>query len=159
MHLIKRLIGSSLEQVRYLLSYYSPFHYPTLSPFTQAPPHFKCCFLSFCVCVCSLYSSEDDEEETEMYEHDYDGSLPKAGKRQLGKTRWTREEVRTRTPTPATTTQNCSHGKSKGYMLKAQQKCTLSFFFQDEKLKKLVEHHGAEDWKVIANLLSVSSDS
>lgn len=55
-----------------------------------------------------------------MYEHDYDGSLPKAGKRQLGKTRWTREE--------------------------------------DEKLKKLVEHHGAEDWKVIANLLSNRTD-
>ncbi|KAL3979840.1 acetoacetyl-CoA synthetase [Sarotherodon galilaeus] len=68
----------------------------------------------------SLYSSEDDEEETEMYEHDYDGSLPKPGKRQLGKTRWTREE--------------------------------------DEKLKKLVEHHGAEDWKVIASLLTNRTD-
>lgn len=30
-----------------------------------------------------------------MYEHDYDGSLAKAGKRHLGKTRWTREEVHT----------------------------------------------------------------
>lgn len=28
-----------------------------------------------------------------MYDHDYDGLLPKTGKRHLGKTRWTREEV------------------------------------------------------------------
>uniref|UniRef100_A0A8C5WJS3 Transcriptional activator Myb n=1 Tax=Leptobrachium leishanense TaxID=445787 RepID=A0A8C5WJS3_9ANUR len=39
----------------------------------------------------SIYSSEDDDEEIEMYEHDYDGLLSK-GKRHLGKTRWTREE-------------------------------------------------------------------
>lgn len=32
-----------------------------------------------------------------MYEHDYDGSLAKTGKRHLGKTRWTREEVHTDT--------------------------------------------------------------
>ncbi|XP_042359927.1 transcriptional activator Myb isoform X2 [Plectropomus leopardus] len=68
----------------------------------------------------SVYSSEEDEEETEMYEHDYDGSLAKAGKRHLGKTRWTREE--------------------------------------DEKLKKLVEVHGSEDWKVIASLLTNRTD-
>ncbi|KAF1376536.1 hypothetical protein PFLUV_G00212500 [Perca fluviatilis] len=68
----------------------------------------------------SVYSSEEDEEETEMYEHDYDGSLAKAGKRHLGKTRWTREE--------------------------------------DEKLKKLVELHGSEDWKVIASLLTNRTD-
>ncbi|XP_028253653.1 transcriptional activator Myb isoform X2 [Parambassis ranga] len=68
----------------------------------------------------SVYSSEEDEEETEMYEHDYDGSLAKAGKRHLGKTRWTREE--------------------------------------DEKLKKLVEHHGSEDWKLIASLLTNRTD-
>ncbi|XP_032399363.1 transcriptional activator Myb isoform X5 [Etheostoma spectabile] len=68
----------------------------------------------------SVYSSEEDEEETEMYEHDYDGSLAKAGKRHLGKTRWTREE--------------------------------------DEKLKKLVELHGSEDWKLIASLLTNRTD-
>lgn len=45
--------------------------------------------------VGSVYSSEEDEEENEMYEHDYDGALAKAGKRHLGKTRWTREEVHT----------------------------------------------------------------
>ncbi|MGH0146306.1 UNVERIFIED_CONTAM: hypothetical protein FKN15_030052, partial [Acipenser sinensis] len=62
---------------------------------------------------CSVYSSDEDEEEIEMYDHDYDGPVPKSGKRHLGKTRWTREE--------------------------------------DEKLKKLAEHHGTEDWKVIAS--------
>nr|XP_057912702.1 transcriptional activator Myb isoform X2 [Doryrhamphus excisus] len=55
-----------------------------------------------------------------MYDHDYDGTMVKPGKRQLGKTRWTREE--------------------------------------DEKLKKLVELHGSEDWKVIASLLSNRTD-
>ncbi|XP_037541335.1 transcriptional activator Myb [Nematolebias whitei] len=68
----------------------------------------------------SVYSSEEDEEETDMYEHDYDGSVAKTGKRHLGKTRWTREE--------------------------------------DEKLKKLVELHGSEDWKLIASLLSNRTD-
>lgn len=32
-------------------------------------------------------------------------------------------------------------------------------FFQDEKLKKLVELNGSEDWKLIASLLTVSSRS
>ncbi|XP_041106344.1 transcriptional activator Myb-like isoform X7 [Polyodon spathula] len=68
----------------------------------------------------SVYSSDEDEEEIEMYDHDYDGPLPKSGKRHLGKTRWTREE--------------------------------------DEKLKKLVEHHGTEDWKVIASFLPNRTD-
>ncbi|XP_075302788.1 transcriptional activator Myb isoform X7 [Opisthocomus hoazin] len=68
----------------------------------------------------SIYSSDDDEEDIEMYDHDYDGLLPKAGKRHLGKTRWTREE--------------------------------------DEKLKKLVEQNGTEDWKVIANFLPNRTD-
>ncbi|XP_036405588.1 transcriptional activator Myb isoform X3 [Megalops cyprinoides] len=68
----------------------------------------------------SVYSSEEDDDEIEMYDHDYDGSLPKSGKRHLGKTRWTREE--------------------------------------DEKLKKLVEHHGSEDWKVIASFLPNRTD-
>ncbi|XP_070705648.1 transcriptional activator Myb isoform X2 [Pempheris klunzingeri] len=68
----------------------------------------------------SVYSSEEDEEENEMYEHDYDGSMAKTAKRHLGKTRWTREE--------------------------------------DEKLKKLVELHGSEDWKLIASLLTNRTD-
>ncbi|XP_065487745.1 transcriptional activator Myb isoform X7 [Caloenas nicobarica] len=68
----------------------------------------------------SIYSSDDDEDDVEMYDHDYDGLLPKAGKRHLGKTRWTREE--------------------------------------DEKLKKLVEQNGTEDWKVIANFLPNRTD-
>lgn len=49
--------------------------------------------VSPCVSFCSIYSSDDDEEDVEMYDHDYDGLLPKTGKRHLGKTRWTREEV------------------------------------------------------------------
>ncbi|XP_056150887.1 transcriptional activator Myb [Lampris incognitus] len=68
----------------------------------------------------SVYSSEEDDEDIEMYDHDYDGPLAKTGKRNLGKTRWTREE--------------------------------------DEKLKKLVELHGSEDWKVIASLLTNRTD-
>ncbi|XP_057679560.1 transcriptional activator Myb [Corythoichthys intestinalis] len=68
----------------------------------------------------SVYSSEEDEEDAETYDHDYEGSLAKPGKRHLGKTRWTREE--------------------------------------DEKLKKLVELHGSDDWKLIANLLPNRTD-
>ncbi|XP_048387880.1 transcriptional activator Myb isoform X2 [Stegostoma tigrinum] len=67
-----------------------------------------------------LYSSDEEEEEIEMFDHDYDGPQPKSCKRQLSKTRWTREE--------------------------------------DEKLKKLVEQHGTEDWKVIANFLPNRTD-
>ncbi|XP_068933419.1 transcriptional activator Myb isoform X6 [Petaurus breviceps papuanus] len=68
----------------------------------------------------SIYSSDEDEEDIEMYDHDYDGLLPKTGKRHLGKTRWTREE--------------------------------------DEKLKKLVEQNGTDDWKIIANFLPNRTD-
>ncbi|XP_075059290.1 transcriptional activator Myb isoform X5 [Mixophyes fleayi] len=67
----------------------------------------------------SIYSSEEEDDDIEMYEHDYDGLFSK-GKRHLGKTRWTREE--------------------------------------DEKLKKLVEQNGTEDWKVIANFLPNRTD-
>ncbi|XP_073527387.1 transcriptional activator Myb isoform X2 [Phyllobates terribilis] len=67
----------------------------------------------------SIYSSEEEDDDIEMYEHDYDGLLSK-GKRHLGKTRWTREE--------------------------------------DEKLKKLVEQNGTEDWKVIASFLPNRTD-
>uniref|UniRef100_A0A8C6AVB9 Transcriptional activator Myb n=1 Tax=Monodon monoceros TaxID=40151 RepID=A0A8C6AVB9_MONMO len=68
----------------------------------------------------SIYSSDEDDEDIEMCDHDYDGLLPKSGKRHLGKTRWTREE--------------------------------------DEKLKKLVEQNGTDDWKVIANYLPNRTD-
>ncbi|XP_054832591.1 transcriptional activator Myb isoform X2 [Eublepharis macularius] len=40
----------------------------------------------------SIYSSDDEDEDIEVYDHDYDGLLAKGGKRHLGKTRWTREE-------------------------------------------------------------------
>lgn len=46
-----------------------------------------------------------------MYEHDYDGSLAKTGKRHLGKTRWTREEVRTKAP--GGSKQSMEHNKEK----------------------------------------------
>ncbi|ETE67764.1 Transcriptional activator Myb, partial [Ophiophagus hannah] len=68
----------------------------------------------------SIYSSDDEDDDVDLYDHDYDGLLPKGGKRHLGKTRWTREE--------------------------------------DEKLKKLVEQNGTEDWKVIANFLPNRTD-
>ncbi|XP_062871347.1 transcriptional activator Myb [Trichomycterus rosablanca] len=68
----------------------------------------------------SVYSSDEDEDDVEIYDHDYDAPLAKTGKRHLGKTRWTREE--------------------------------------DEKLKRLVEHHGSEDWKVIASFLPNRTD-
>ncbi|KAM9233211.1 transcriptional activator Myb isoform 8-T8 [Dugong dugon] len=68
----------------------------------------------------SIYSSDEDDEDIEMCDHDYDGLLPKSGKRHLGKTRWTREE--------------------------------------DEKLKKLVEQNGTDDWKIIANYLPNRTD-
>lgn len=92
MQSIKRCLGSSLETDQHLLFYYLPFYYLVLLLFMQ-PAFVKFQFLWLCG---SVYSSEEDEEETEMYEHDYDGSLAKAGKRHLGKTRWTREEVHTR---------------------------------------------------------------
>ncbi|KAI5095538.1 transcriptional activator Myb isoform 1 [Silurus meridionalis] len=68
----------------------------------------------------SVYSSDEDEDDVEIYDHDYDAPLAKTGKRHLGKTRWTREE--------------------------------------DEKLKRQVEHHGSEDWKVIASFLPNRTD-
>ncbi|XP_056588632.1 transcriptional activator Myb isoform X1 [Triplophysa dalaica] len=68
----------------------------------------------------SVYSSDEDDDDLEIYDHDYDGAHAKTGKRHLGKTRWTREE--------------------------------------DEKLKRLVELHGSEDWKVIASFLPSRTD-
>uniref|UniRef100_A0A3Q3JLV5 Transcriptional activator Myb n=1 Tax=Monopterus albus TaxID=43700 RepID=A0A3Q3JLV5_MONAL len=73
----------------------------------------------------SVYSSEEDDEETEMYEHDYDGALAKAGKRHLGKTRWTREENRTDV--------QCQH--------------------RWQKVIELVHKYGAKRWSVIAKHL------
>ncbi|EQB78733.1 transcriptional activator Myb [Camelus ferus] len=72
------------------------------------------------VVIIDIYSSDEEDEDIEMCDHDYDGLLPKSGKRHLGKTRWTREE--------------------------------------DEKLKKLVEQNGTDDWKVIANFLPNRTD-
>ncbi|MEE6475745.1 hypothetical protein FKM82_010849 [Ascaphus truei] len=88
----------------------------------DVPCNWIVCRASVQVCslsLCSIYSSEDEDDDIEMYEHDYDGLLSK-GRRHLGKTRWTREE--------------------------------------DEKLKKLVEQNGTEDWKVIASFLPNRTD-
>lgn len=84
--MIRELLGN--RQVLIVLFYYLALFFST-----QPPPILK--NVSFSFSVRSVYSSEEDEEETEMYEHDYDGTLAKAGKRHLGKTRWTREEVHT----------------------------------------------------------------
>ncbi|XP_019382953.1 PREDICTED: transcriptional activator Myb isoform X3 [Gavialis gangeticus] len=101
--------GGSSEDSRALQQHRSPpLPPPGASPRMARRPRY------------SIYSSDDDEEDVEMFDHDYDGLLPKTGKRHLGKTRWTREE--------------------------------------DEKLKKLVEQNGTEDWKVIANFLPNRTD-
>uniref|UniRef100_A0ACB8GBP4 Uncharacterized protein n=1 Tax=Sphaerodactylus townsendi TaxID=933632 RepID=A0ACB8GBP4_9SAUR len=42
--------------------------------------------------IVHIYSSDEEDEDLEVYDHDYDGLLAKGGKRHLGKTRWTREE-------------------------------------------------------------------
>lgn len=82
-----------------------------------------------------------------MYEHDYDGTLAKVGKRHLGKTRWTREEVCKKSLKFLSLDKLMSDYCSDNHILS---------FIQDEKLKKLVELHGSEDWKLIASLLAVS---
>lgn len=58
----------------------------------KSPP----CPVPFCLVFCfsSIYSSDEEDEDLEVYDHDYDGLLAKGGKRHLGKTRWTREEVK-----------------------------------------------------------------
>ncbi|XP_023694881.1 transcriptional activator Myb-like isoform X2 [Paramormyrops kingsleyae] len=68
----------------------------------------------------SVYSSEDDDEETELNGLDPDVPVTKNGKHSVGKTRWTREE--------------------------------------DEKLRKLVENHGSQDWKLIASFMPNHTD-
>ncbi|KAL4624022.1 transcriptional activator Myb-like isoform X1, partial [Arapaima gigas] len=65
--------------------------------------------------LCSIYSSEEDEEL-----NDARGPAAKCGRHNAGKSRWTRDE--------------------------------------DEKLKKLIEHHGSEDWKLIASFLPNHTD-
>lgn len=42
------------------------------------------------------------------------------------------------------------------YVLDGWQTAICFLFTQDEKLKKLAELHGSEDWKLIASLLTVS---
>lgn len=65
--------------------------------------HSRCCFCtglgsisshSSPFLLISVYSSDDDDEETELNGLDFDVPVTKNGKRSVGKTRWTREEVR-----------------------------------------------------------------
>uniref|UniRef100_A0A3Q3QLH0 Transcriptional activator Myb n=1 Tax=Monopterus albus TaxID=43700 RepID=A0A3Q3QLH0_MONAL len=85
----------------------------------------------------SVYSSEEDDEETEMYEHDYDGALAKAGKRHLGKTRWTREEVLISLPSSVS-----------GHL------CIVCLTtLTDYYVIELVHKYGAKRWSVIAKHL------
>lgn len=96
-----------------------------------------------------------------MYEHDYDGSAAKTGKRHLGKTRWTREEVHKSFQIYMNSllvgvNQLLFAGRHSLSVYNAFNKHSFSFI-QDEKLKKLVELHGSEDWKLVASLLSVST--
>ncbi|OCT80287.1 hypothetical protein XELAEV_18027105mg [Xenopus laevis] len=83
---------------------------------------FQSAFRVFNAARDSQYSSEDEDDDIEMYEHDYDGLLSK-GKRGMNI-----------------------------YVF------TVYYFIKDEKLKKLVEQNGTEDWKVIASFLPNRTD-
>uniref|UniRef100_A0A3B4B003 Transcriptional activator Myb n=1 Tax=Periophthalmus magnuspinnatus TaxID=409849 RepID=A0A3B4B003_9GOBI len=91
----------------------------------------------------SVYSSEEDEEENEMYEHDYDGSMAKTGKRHLGKTRWTREENRTDV--------QCQHRWQK--VLNPELIKGPWTKEEDQRVIELVQKYGAKRWSVIAKHL------
>ncbi|POI33041.1 hypothetical protein CIB84_003207 [Bambusicola thoracicus] len=91
----------------------------------------------------SIYSSDDDEEDVEMYDHDYDGLLPKAGKRHLGKTRWTREENRTDV--------QCQHRWQK--VLNPELIKGPWTKEEDQRVIELVQKYGPKRWSVIAKHL------
>uniref|UniRef100_A0A3B5LEE9 Transcriptional activator Myb n=1 Tax=Xiphophorus couchianus TaxID=32473 RepID=A0A3B5LEE9_9TELE len=96
-----------------------------------------------CVYIHSVYSSEEDEEETDMYEHDYDRTLAKVGKRHLGKTRWTREENRTDV--------QCQHRWQK--VLNPELIKGPWTKEEDQRVIELVQKYGAKRWSVIAKHL------
>uniref|UniRef100_A0A663EUH6 Transcriptional activator Myb n=2 Tax=Accipitrinae TaxID=8955 RepID=A0A663EUH6_AQUCH len=91
----------------------------------------------------SIYSSDDDEEDVEMYDHDYDGLLPKTGKRHLGKTRWTREENRTDV--------QCQHRWQK--VLNPELIKGPWTKEEDQRVIELVQKYGPKRWSVIAKHL------
>uniref|UniRef100_A0A8C0FET5 Transcriptional activator Myb n=3 Tax=Strigidae TaxID=30459 RepID=A0A8C0FET5_BUBBB len=90
-----------------------------------------------------IYSSDDDEEDVEMYDHDYDGLLPKTGKRHLGKTRWTREENRTDV--------QCQHRWQK--VLNPELIKGPWTKEEDQRVIELVQKYGPKRWSVIAKHL------
>ncbi|XP_063299325.1 transcriptional activator Myb isoform X1 [Pelobates fuscus] len=90
----------------------------------------------------SIYSSEDDDDEIEMYEHDYDGLLSKS-KRHLGKTRWTREENRTDV--------QCQHRWQK--VLNPELIKGPWTKEEDQRVIELVHKYGPKRWSVIAKHL------
>uniref|UniRef100_A0A8B9PGR1 Transcriptional activator Myb n=1 Tax=Apteryx owenii TaxID=8824 RepID=A0A8B9PGR1_APTOW len=102
------------------------------------------CSVSHYVSFCSIYSSDDDEEDVEMYDHDYDGLLPKAGKRHLGKTRWTREEVNM-SSFISFSSKNCIDSLC---IIKYRQ-----FLCPSLKVIELVQKYGPKRWSVIAKHL------
>uniref|UniRef100_A0A8C8SVX4 Transcriptional activator Myb n=1 Tax=Pelusios castaneus TaxID=367368 RepID=A0A8C8SVX4_9SAUR len=91
----------------------------------------------------SIYSSDEDDEDVEMYDHDYDGLLPKAGKRHLGKTRWTREENRTDV--------QCQHRWQK--VLNPELIKGPWTKEEDQRVIELVQKYGPKRWSVIAKHL------
>uniref|UniRef100_A0A8D0H8A0 Transcriptional activator Myb n=1 Tax=Sphenodon punctatus TaxID=8508 RepID=A0A8D0H8A0_SPHPU len=91
----------------------------------------------------SIYSSDDDDEDVELYDHDYDGLLPKAGKRHLGKTRWTREENRTDV--------QCQHRWQK--VLNPELIKGPWTKEEDQRVIELVQKYGPKRWSVIAKHL------
>uniref|UniRef100_A0A8V0XQU3 Transcriptional activator Myb n=1 Tax=Gallus gallus TaxID=9031 RepID=A0A8V0XQU3_CHICK len=93
-----------------------------------------------------IYSSDDDEEDVEMYDHDYDGLLPKAGKRHLGKTRWTREEV-----IAGLNNLLCQHRWQK--VLNPELIKGPWTKEEDQRVIELVQKYGPKRWSVIAKHL------
>uniref|UniRef100_A0A8B9EZJ6 Transcriptional activator Myb n=1 Tax=Amazona collaria TaxID=241587 RepID=A0A8B9EZJ6_9PSIT len=91
----------------------------------------------------SIYSSDDDDEDVEMYDHDYDGLLPKTAKRHLGKTRWTREENRTDV--------QCQHRWQK--VLNPELIKGPWTKEEDQRVIELVQKYGPKRWSVIAKHL------
>uniref|UniRef100_A0A5F9DJG9 Transcriptional activator Myb n=1 Tax=Oryctolagus cuniculus TaxID=9986 RepID=A0A5F9DJG9_RABIT len=91
----------------------------------------------------SIYSSDEDDDDIEMCDHDYDGLLPKSGKRHLGKTRWTREENRTDV--------QCQHRWQK--VLNPELIKGPWTKEEDQRVIELVQKYGPKRWSVIAKHL------
>ncbi|KAI4539242.1 hypothetical protein MG293_010634 [Ovis ammon polii] len=82
-----------------------------------------------------------------MCDHDYDGLLPKSGKRHLGKTRWTREEVTNYNRTDV----QCQHRWQK--VLNPELIKGPWTKEEDQRVIELVQKYGPKRWSVIAKHL------